>query len=77
MTINEMLIQGNVLNLFIMGIIFVIMIILISIIGNGIAARSAGDKEQPAAPSIQRAGNDAVTAAISAAVNEHRKNNKS
>ncbi|MCL2266515.1 MAG: hypothetical protein FWC17_01960 [Treponema sp.] len=63
-----------------MAVIFIAMILLLYTLGKGIDAKfAAADKERltSAAPSAIKAGNDgAVTAAISAAVNEYRKTNK-
>ena len=84
MTIVEMLGQSGVLTLLGMGIVFsflIIMIISITVVGKIIHALGA-DKDVSAGPSASRTGggapaseNSAVTAAISAAVTEYRKNN--
>lgn len=86
MTIAEMLGQSGVLTLLGMGIVFgflVIMIITITIMGKIVHAvgadKDAGAPAIAAAP-VQAAGsrtadNGAITAAISVAVNEYRKNN--
>ena len=81
MTIMEMAAQGDFMQLIMMGIIFIVMIMLLSLLGKGIAARSAADKDKQAsasaAPVATRTGNnDAVTAAITAAINEYKKTNK-
>jgi oxaloacetate decarboxylase gamma subunit len=74
-----MLGQSGVLTLLGMGIVFgflVIMIIAITLAGKMIHAIGA-DKDVAAPPAVpaKNAGNAAVTAAISAAVNEYRKTN--
>jgi oxaloacetate decarboxylase gamma subunit len=83
MTIAEMLGQSGVLTLLGMGIVFsflIILIVCVTLTGKIIHARGA-DKDllQPAKPvsGAPAAGsnNGAVTAAISAAVNEYRKSN--
>jgi len=69
--------QGDVLKLVIMGILFVLMGILISSIGKG---KGAVKETQPSASgqvSVKAGNMPAVTAAITAAVNEYRKTNKS
>jgi oxaloacetate decarboxylase gamma subunit len=85
MTIVEMLEQSGILTLLGMGVVFgflVIMVICISLAGKIIHALGAdGDASRPpakAAGSAPGAGtnNGALTAAISAAVNEYQKNNK-
>jgi len=78
MTLAEMFASGNAVQLIIMGVIFIVMILLLSMLGNGIAARYA-DKEKTSAPApvaTRTGNNDAVTAAITAAVNEYKKTNK-
>jgi oxaloacetate decarboxylase gamma subunit len=82
MTIVEMLGQSGVLTLLGMGVVFgflAILIVCVSLVGKFIHAIGA-DKDlgqQPKAPAgkAASAGNGAVTAAISAAVNEYRKTN--
>jgi hypothetical protein len=75
MTLIEMIRQGNSLNLFIMGVIIVGIIAMIWFFNNELK-KSYGEKknDQPVVSTIQRTGNNAVTAAISAAVNEYGKN---
>jgi oxaloacetate decarboxylase gamma subunit len=78
MTIAEMLEQSGVLTLLGMGIVFgflVILIVAVSMVGKFIHAVGADKDLQPkAAPTGGApAGNAAVTAAISAAVNEYQK----
>ncbi|MCL2180206.1 MAG: hypothetical protein FWB83_03675 [Treponema sp.] len=78
MTLMDMLQQGDVTSLACMGGLFCLIAFMLYNIGRGIALRSLGEKEaQPvvSAAGVSRAGNDAVTAAISAAVNEYKKNN--
>jgi len=80
MTIFGMLEQSGVLTLLGMGVVFSFLVILIfAITAMGkIVSKFVPEKEgKPAVSTVQRTGNDAsVTAAISAAVNEYRKNNK-
>ena len=74
MTIMEMLIQGNFAQLAGMGLLFIFWVILLSKIGSGIAARSAAEKEKESKVYVPpSAENKAITAAITAAVNEYRK----
>ncbi|MDR0623985.1 MAG: OadG family protein [Treponema sp.] len=85
MTIVEMLGQSGVLTLLGMGIVFsflVILIVCVTLVGKLIHAAGADkDLQQPprapagGGPAPAGAGNGAVTAAISAAVNEYRKTN--
>ncbi|MDR1059472.1 MAG: OadG family protein [Treponema sp.] len=85
MTIVEMLEQSGVLTLLGMGIVFaflIVMIICVSLVGRIIRAFDQGkDVGAPAKAGVSPAGpagradNGAVTAAISAAVNEYRKTN--
>jgi oxaloacetate decarboxylase gamma subunit len=82
MTIVEMLGQSSVLTLLGMGIVFsflIIMVICVTMVGKVIHALGA-DKDvmiKPAPAGTVNAGNaaGAVTAAITAAVNEYRKTN--
>ena len=77
MTLMEMLAQGSALHLIGMGIIFIVMVLLLSLLGKGVAAKYAAEKDKPvSAPITVKAGNDAVIAAITAAVNEYKKTNK-
>jgi len=70
----DILNQGSILHMIIMGAIFVLMAVMISKIGNGVSAKSAVErKAQPIAASVKTG--DAVTAAITAAISEYRKNN--
>jgi oxaloacetate decarboxylase gamma subunit len=82
MTIVEMLGQSGVLTLLGMGVVFgflIILIISVSAAGKFIRALGGGkDVQQPPGAiggggTPGRAGNAAVTAAISAAVNEYQK----
>jgi oxaloacetate decarboxylase gamma subunit len=85
MTIVEMLEQSGVLTLLGMGIVFgflVIMIITITLAGKVIHALGMDKEDAPASsggakavPAAGAGNNAAVTAAISAAVNQYRKNN--
>jgi len=75
-TIQEMLNQSDIFNLVIMGVIFVLMIVMLIRLGKGVEAKFANEK--PAPPRVVSATaassqNEAVTAAITAAVNEYRK----
>jgi len=78
MTIFDMLEQSGVLTLLGMGIVFsflLIMVVCISLAGKVINALGLNNNAAPAVSTVQKTGNDAaVTAAISAAVNEYRKN---
>jgi len=81
MTIEVMLEQSGVLTILGMSVVFSFLIILIfaiSLVGKIITALKLNKELMPqalaAAPSVASAG--AVTAAISAAVNEYRKTNK-
>lgn len=76
MTIMEMFQQGMVSHLIIMGILFILMGIMISAIGGEIS------KMQKKAVNDSTVNNSnvtedmpAITAAITAAINEYRKNN--
>jgi oxaloacetate decarboxylase gamma subunit len=82
MTIMEMLGQSGILTVLGMGIVFsflVILIICVTLLGKIVHALKL-DKDvtapAPAAPARPASNNNAaVTAAITAAVNEHQKNN--
>jgi oxaloacetate decarboxylase gamma subunit len=79
MTIFDMLGQSGALTLLGMGVVFSFLIIMVfAITGMGkIINRAVREKESPAVSTVQSTGTDAgVTAAISAAVNQYRKNNK-
>ncbi|MCL2209065.1 MAG: hypothetical protein FWC19_01690 [Treponema sp.] len=73
MTIMEMLKQGNVQNLLIMGGLFILMVIMLFRIGSGVAARYQ-EKDAAASESVmQKKNNEAeVIAAIGAAVKKYR-----
>jgi len=75
MTLMQMVEQGMYLHLAGMGILFILMIIMISNIGR--AGKIAAEKDvQHDNSANQKSGNmSAITAAISAAVNEYRKTN--
>jgi len=78
-TIQDMFFQSDFIDLIVMGVVFVLMVIMLIRIGSGVEARSANEK--PAPPRVSSTAavssqNEAVTAAISAAVNEYRKKNK-
>ena len=68
MTIMEMIEQGMIFQLVIVGILFILMGVMINAVGN---AKSASIKNV----TVGNADSGAVTAAITAAVNEYRKNN--
>jgi len=73
MTLLEMVNQGSILNIIGMIIIFILMILMISKIGNGVFLKfDAEKKNQPVVSSVVKAG-DGVTAAIIAAIHEYRK----
>jgi len=75
MTLMEILGQGNIPYLLIMCGIFVLMVVLLASIGKGVDARTAsaaGEKRTVTSPGAADSS-AAVTAAISAAVNEYRK----
>jgi len=74
MTLMNMIEQGMVWQLVGMGILFIVMGIMISAIGGGKAAEQKS--VNPDSSTAQKAVDmSAVTAAISAAINEYRKNN--
>ncbi|MDR0444366.1 MAG: OadG family protein [Treponema sp.] len=83
MTIFDMLEQSGVLTLFGMGVVFsflVVMIVAITLVGKvihglGLDKDTASSAAAKAVPAAAKSGNGEVTAAISAAVNEYRKNN--
>jgi len=80
MTIFDMLEQSWQLTLLGMGIVFsflIIMVIAITLAGKIIRAMGLDKDVQPAVSTAARqtTGDPGVTAAISAAVNEYRKNN--
>ncbi|MDR1446900.1 MAG: OadG family protein [Treponema sp.] len=81
MTILEMLEQSSVLTLLGMGIVFsflIILIVCVTLMGKFFhVVRADKNVQQPATTQSPAAGagNAAVTAAISAAVNEYRKTN--
>jgi oxaloacetate decarboxylase gamma subunit len=78
MTILDMLGQSGVLTILGMGIVFsflLIMVICISMVGKIINAPSSDRNAEPVVSTVQKTVNNAaVTAAISAAVNQYRKN---
>jgi len=83
MTIEVMLEQSGVLTILGMSVVFSFLIILIfavSLVGKIIIALKLNKELMPqalaAAPSASVGSANAVTAAISAAVNEYRKSNK-
>jgi oxaloacetate decarboxylase gamma subunit len=73
-----MLEQSGILTLLGMGVVFsflLIMVIFITTVGKIINASNSNNNSEPAVSTVQKTGDDAaVTAAISAAVNEYRKN---
>ena len=80
MTILDMLGQSGTLTLLGMGVVFgflIIMVIVISCVGKIIKNMSLERELKPVVSAAPRpaGNNDAVTAAISAAVNQYRKNN--
>jgi len=80
MTILDMLGQSGVLTVLGMGVVFgflIIMVIVISGVGKFIKNLSLEKEQKPAVSIVSKpaGNNDAVTAAISAAVNQYRKNN--
>ena len=83
MTIMEMLGQSGVLTLLGMGVVFgflVIMIIVISQVGkiinaSGVTQDAGAAPGAGSVPLASTGNNAAITAAISAAVNEYRKSN--
>jgi len=76
MTVLDMIEQGAVLHLIGMGVLFIIMIIQLSAIGKGVMAKAAQERDIQPPAAVYKESNVAVIAAISAAVNEYRKNNK-
>ena len=81
MTILEMLEQSGILTVLGMGVVFgflVIMVVCVSAMGKIVQALGAGkNAAEPQAASVSQAGDKskAVTAAITAAVSEYRKDN--
>ncbi|WP_461246228.1 hypothetical protein [Treponema sp. R6D11] len=80
MTIMDMVNQGNVPSMLIMGVIIVGILAMIWFFNNELK-KAHGEKKNDQSVgsgsvvfSTQQSGNSAVTAAISAAVNEYRKN---
>ncbi|MCL2719969.1 MAG: sodium pump decarboxylase subunit gamma [Treponema sp.] len=73
MTLIEMINQGSILHLIGMGIIFTLMIALLTKLGRGIEAKFNIQKEGSAFAGEK--SNDGVIAAITAAVTEYRKTN--
>jgi oxaloacetate decarboxylase gamma subunit len=74
MTIAQMLEQSGVLTLLGMGVVFsflVILVIVVSLVGK--IFHIAGNVQPTAAVGTAPAGDAAITAAISAAVNEYQK----
>jgi len=78
LTLMEMINQGSVLHLIGMGIIFSLMIILISALGKSITAKFAGEKDNAVSTAVKApsGAGDGIIAAITAAVNEYRKTEK-
>jgi len=74
MIIMDMLSQSNFLQLGIIAAIIVGWLFMLNIIGNGVAAKFAAEKKEPAVITSAGKSNDgAITAAITAAVTEYRK----
>jgi len=73
MTLMEMLIEGSVLNLVGMAVVFILMIVLIMVIGKGVEAKYAGDKDVPHVSAAVKT-QDGTIAAITAAVKHYKKN---
>ena len=80
MTIFDMLEQSGVMTLLGMGVVFgflVLLVVSISLVGKIIQAFNLNKPVQSAVLAVQKPEETgAITAAISAAVNEYRKNNK-
>ena len=74
MNLMQMIQNGDIMNLVIMTGLFVMIGIMISAVGKGIAARDAQAAASASQPEQRAGNNSAVTAAISAAVNTYRKN---
>ncbi|GBU26824.1 hypothetical protein R84B8_00339 [Treponema sp. R8-4-B8] len=81
MSIMDMVNQGNVAGLAIMGVIIVGILAMIWFFSNELKKAHGEKKNDQSVGSVgsvfsgtQQSGNSAVTAAISAAVNEYRKN---
>ncbi|MCL2276983.1 MAG: sodium pump decarboxylase subunit gamma [Treponema sp.] len=75
MTMIDMINQGNVFQLLIMGVLFILVVIMLVRIGKGIDAlynKPAENTSHPAAAITS----DGVTAAIAAAVKQYKKNNQ-
>jgi hypothetical protein len=77
MTIMDMVNKGNYAALALMGVIIVGILAMMLFFYRELK-KTHGEAEkkndQPVVSTIRQTGNDAVTAAISAAVNEYRKN---
>ncbi|MCL2265828.1 MAG: sodium pump decarboxylase subunit gamma [Treponema sp.] len=78
LTLMEMLVQGNYLQIGIMGFIIIFWVIMLSILAKGVEAKfAAAEKKEPAVlAGAVKSADGAVTAAITAAVTEYRKTNK-
>jgi len=77
MTIFDMLEQSGVLTLLGMAIVFsflLILVVFVTLAGKVIKALGLNVNAAPAVSAVQKTGDAGVTAAISAAVNEYRKN---
>ena len=80
MTISEMFVQSTALTLLGMGMVYIflaIMVVSVNLTGKFIHAIGADKDVKESAVAVPAAGGDpgAITAVISAAVTEHRKNN--
>ena len=77
MTIMEMLNQGNIMQLSIMGAIIIGWLLMIHTLAKGVEAKfAAADKKELAMiTGTGKSAEGAITAAITAAVTEYRKSN--
>ena len=73
MTLMDMFTQGNFMQLSVMVLLFILWVVLLLKIGNGVAAKAAAEKVKERKAIPPAADNKAITAAITAAVNEYRK----
>jgi Na+-transporting methylmalonyl-CoA/oxaloacetate decarboxylase gamma subunit len=76
MTLHSMLQQGDIINLICMGVIFSLIVFILTKLDRfDKVADNARPNSQPALAAVHNAGDQSeITAAISAAVNEYRKN---
>jgi len=76
MTMIEMINQGNVFQLLIMGVLFIFIVIMLVRVGKGIDALYNKPAAENTAHPAAAISSDGVTAAIAAAVKQYKKNNQ-